>query len=147
MRILRVAIAFLLSVVVTFTLASVFYTQQVLAKQAAIGAVYTSEQQIATYAGNFIGLAPAYGVVITIALALGFVIAFGVKRVVTPLSPVAYPIAGALAIFAAIYLIENVMAAGGAGAIGGARGGLGLALQCFAGFIGGGVFAFTRGVR
>jgi len=147
MKILRVAIAFLLSVAVTFTLASVFYTQQVLAKQAAIGIVYTSEQQIATYTGNFIGLAPAYGVVIMIALAIGFAIAAVLKRLLKPLAPIAYPVGGAAAVFAAIYLIENVMAAGGAGAIGGARDGLGLALQCFAGLIGGGVFAFARGAR
>jgi len=44
MRIIKVLAAYVVSVVVTYAAATVFYTQQILAKQAAIGAVYTPAQ-------------------------------------------------------------------------------------------------------
>lgn len=145
MKVFRLAAAFVASTAVIYILASVFYTQQVLAKQAAIGAVYTAEQQAATYLDNFLGLAPAYGAVLTVALLIGFVVAAFVKRPLRPLAPVAYPIAGAAAVFTAIWSIENLVVGGGVGALGGARDALGISLQCLAGFIGGVVFAVTRG--
>jgi len=147
MRYLRVFAAFLLAVIVTYAAASTFYTQQVLAQQAAFGAGYTPVQQGQAYLENLIGLAPAFGAVIAIALAVGFVVAALVKRVVRPLARIAYPVAGAAAVFTAIYLIENFAGGGGVGAIGGARDGVGMALQALAGLAGGTVFAVTRGVR
>ena len=144
MKAARLAAAFIASALTTFVLASGFYTQQVLARQAAIGAVYTPAQQARAYIDNFFGLAPAYGVVLALALLIGFLIAYFVKRVLAPLAPVAYPIAGASAVLAAIWLIENLVASGGAGAIGGARGFVGMSLQGLAGFIGGVVFASLR---
>jgi hypothetical protein len=78
-------------------------------------------------------------------LLVGFLVAAGLKRILTPLAPVAYPIAGAAAVVAAIWLIENVVAGGGVGAIGGARDALGMALQGLAGLAGGTVFAALRG--
>ena len=145
MRFARMGLAFIAAAVTTFVLASVFYTQQVLAKQAAIGARYTTGQQVETYIDNLIGLAPAYGVVLTIALLIGFLVAAIVKRILVPLAPVAYPIAGAAAVFTAVWSIENLVAGGGVGALGGARDALGIALQCLAGFAGGVVFAVARG--
>jgi len=139
------AAAYLAASLTTVTLASLFYTQQVLAKQAAFGAVYTREQQIRTYIENLFGLAPSYGVILAIALLVGFLIAAALKRVLTALAPVAYPIAGAAAVLVAIWLIENVVAGGGVGALGGARDAMGLALQGLAGFVGGAVFAVLRG--
>ena len=145
MRFARMGLAFIAAAVTTFVLASVFYTQQVLAKQAAIGARYTAGQQVETYIDNLIGLAPAYGVVLAVALLIGFLVAAIVKRVLVPLAPVAYPIAGAAAVFTAVWAIENLVAGGGVGALGGARDALGIALQCLAGFAGGVVFAVARG--
>lgn len=145
MRFARMGLAFIAAAVTTFVLASAFYTQQVLAKQAAIGARYTAGQQVETYIDNLIGLAPAYGVVLTIALLIGFLVAAIVKRVLVPLAPVAYPVAGAAAVFTAIWAIENFIAGGGVGALGGARDAVGIALQCLAGFAGGVVFAVARG--
>jgi len=145
MRFIRIVIAFILAVATAFTLASIFYTQQVLAKQVAIGAEYTAAQQHQTYIENFIGLAPAYGAILAVALLIGFTIATFLKRILAPLAVIAYPMAGAAAVFAVIFLIENIVAADGAGAIGGARDALGLALQCLAGAIGGLVFALTVG--
>ncbi len=145
MKLGRTILAFLLAVAASYVVAIIFFTQQVIAKRAAIGANYTSEQQLATFVDNFLGLAPAYGVVVAIALLLGFLVAAGVKRILTPLAPVAYPIGGAAAVYAAIFLIENTAGSGGVGALEGARGAVGMGLQSFAGFIGGIVFAMMRG--
>ena len=144
MNAIRTVFAFFAAAITTYLLAAIFYTQQILAKQAEIGANYTPEETFETYLANLTGLAPAYGLVLTIALLIAFIVAFGIKRVIRPLAPIAYPVAGAAAVFTAIYLIENVMAGGGAGAIGGARTTVGLALQCLAGAIGGIVFAVLR---
>lgn len=139
---IRTIVAYLLSVAVTYVIATGFYTQQVIAKQAEIGAVYSTAQQISTFTQNLTGLW-IFGAIIAIALLLGFGVAFGVKRLLRPLSPIAYPTAGAAAMLAMIILIEQQLG-GGAGIIGGARDALGLTLQCLAGFIGGAVFAIAR---
>lgn len=140
MKVLRIIGAYVAAAAVTYLAAAIFYTQQIIAKQSAIGAAYTPAQQVETYLANFLGLS-LYGEVIAAALLIGFVLAAGLKRVLKPLAPVAYPLAGAAAVLAVIVLIENTAAAGGAGAIGGARDALGLALQGLAGALGGMVFA------
>jgi hypothetical protein len=140
MTITRTTIAYLLAVAVTYVLATSFYTQQVIAKMAAIGAEYTSAQQIETYAQNFTGLWQ-FGAAIAIALLAAFVIASYFKRILKPLAPVAYPAAAAAAMPAMLILIEGAV---GSGLMGGARDAAGLSLQALAGFIGGGVFAFAR---
>ena len=140
---LRLFLSYVIAAIVAYTAAAAFYTQQILSKQAEIGAVYTAAQTRETYLDNFLGLTD-YGLVLAIALLTGFIVAAGFKRVVRPLAPLAYPIAGAAAVVMAIYLIETLMAGGGAGAIGGARGPVGLALQGLAGAIGGLVFETLR---
>jgi predicted Co/Zn/Cd cation transporter (cation efflux family) len=132
----------LLAVAVTYVAATAFYTQQVIAKQAAIGAIYSTSQQIDTFTQNFTGLW-IFGAMIAIALLVGFIVAYFVKRLVKPLAPVAYPAAGAAAMLVMLTLIEQQLG-GGAGVIGGARDAIGLALQALAGFIGGAVFSFKR---
>ncbi len=141
MWIIKLAAAYIAAVLTAYAAGAGFYTQQVLVKQTEIGAVYTPAQQVQTYFENFIGLAPAYGLMVAIALLIGFVVAAGVKRIVVPLSPIAYPIAGAAAMYTLIWAIETFVASGGAGAIGGARDALGIGLQMLAGLLGGVVFA------
>ena len=140
----RLAIAYIAASLTTLALAAAFYTQQVLSKQAVFGVTYTPAQQFQTFIENLLGLAPSYGVVLALGLLVGFSIAAGVKRILVPLAPVAYPLAGAAAVFSAIWLIENVVASGGIGALGGARGVVGVALQMLAGFVGGAVFTVLR---
>lgn len=142
MKIGKMIGAFLIAATVAYALASVFYTERNLAEQAAVGIQYTSAQQIETYISNVAGLW-LYGAMIAIALMIGFTVAFGVKRIVRPLAPAAYPVAGAAAIFVLLWLVEMQLG-GGAGVIGGARTSLGVALQCLAGFAGGVVFAMFR---
>lgn len=144
MKIFRTLTAFLASAALTFVLAAVFYTQQVISRQAAIGVEYSAPQKFSTLLDNILGLAPSYGVVLAIGLAIAFPVAALLKRVLKPLAPLAFPLAGAAAVYTAIYLIENVVASGGVGALGGARGTLGMVLQCLAGLIGGGAFALLR---
>ena len=99
---MRTIAAYLAACVATFVTASGFYTQQVLARQAEIGAVYTPEQTAATYVDNFIGLAPSYGLVLSIGLLIAFPVAAFLRRILKPLAPIGYPLAGAAAGFTAI---------------------------------------------
>lgn len=139
MAIVRTILAYLGALAVTYILASAFYTTRLLAESAAVGIRYSQSQQIDTYLSNFAGLW-IYGAITAVALAAGFIIAFLVKRILRPLAPVAYPVAGAAAIFVMLTLIEAQLG-GGAGVIGGARTPLGIVLQCGAGFVGGVIFA------
>ncbi len=142
MKIARMLIAYLAALAATYVLAVIFYTQQVIAKQAAVGAVYSPAQQLDTYASNFTGLY-ALALMIAIALAVAFPVAAAVKRIVRPLAVIAYPAAGGAAMLVMLALIEQQLG-GGAGVIGGARDALGLSLQCLAGIMGGGVFSIAR---
>lgn len=134
--------AFLVALAIAYCLAAIFYTERNLAEQALVGIQYTPAQQLETYLSNFAGLWK-YGAMIAIALLVGFFIAFGVKRILRPLAPIAYPAAGAAAIYVLLLLVETQLG-GGAGIIGGARTPLGVALQCLAGFAGGAGFAVLR---
>jgi hypothetical protein len=78
-------------------------------------------------------------VVIVLALLVGFLVAWPMKRVLKPIAPFAYPIAGAAAIALALYLMSKQFY--GTTPIAGARGALGFTLQCLAGAAGGYVFA------
>ncbi len=141
MRILRTIAAFTASVATTYVLASFFYTTRILQERAAF-APSTPAQQAEAYFADFIGLW-IYGAMIAIALLVAFAVAWGVKRVLKPLAPLAYPVAGAAAIFVMLTLVEAQLG-GGAGVIGGARTAFGVALQCLAGCLGGAVFAMVR---
>ncbi|MGE0408166.1 MAG: hypothetical protein AB7P23_02760 [Amphiplicatus sp.] len=142
MRGARMIGAFVAAAAVAYVAAVVFFTQQVIAKQAAVGARYTLSQQAETYLANFTGLG-LYGAVLTTGLLIGFLVGALARRFVRPLARIAYPLAGAAAVWTAITLIETRLG-GGAGVIGGARDALGLALQCGAGALGGVVFAALR---
>ncbi|MEM9704854.1 MAG: hypothetical protein AAF850_02115 [Pseudomonadota bacterium] len=148
MALVQTAIAFIVGVVVTVLASAGFYTQQIVAAQQALGVSYPSEIVFQLFQNNLVGLAAnGLGAVFAIALLIGFVVAFGLKRVLRPLAPIAYPVAGAAAVIGAILLIEYWWAGGGAGVFGGARTPVGLALQGVAGGVGGALFAFLRPKR
>ncbi len=144
---IRDTVAFIAAILAAFVLAVTFYTQQVLTKQEAFGAIYALDQELQVYAYNFAGLAPSYGVGLAVALLVGFFVAVRVKRALPALAPIAYPIAGAAAMFTLIWAIDHTAGAGagGVGAIGGARDALGIGLQMLAGLLGGVVFAVLCG--
>jgi hypothetical protein len=141
---IRDAVALIAAIITAFALAATFYTQQVLSKQEAFGAVYAAGQELQIYLYNFAGLAPSYGAGLAVALLIGFFVAVRVKRVLPALAPIAYPVAGAAAMFTLLWAIDNSSGAGGVGAIGGARDALGVGLQMLAGAAGGLVFEWQR---
>lgn len=139
MAVIRILVGYVAAAVVAIILASAFHTQMVIGALEAAGAAISFDRRLAMTGTDFIGLAPQLGAVIAIGLAIGFLIAAGVKRVLKPLAPVAYPVAGAAAV--AVALIAMGMAFDGITPIAGARTPVGFALQCLAGAIGGAVFS------
>ena len=142
MRFFKALIAFVLSVITATVLTSLANTQQVLAKLASIGGAVPLEEQVSIYGRDLLTFAPTFGVVIAVGLLIAFIVAFGLRRVLTPLAPIAYPLAGATAIGAILLAIS--LAFPGTGAIGGAQTPTGIALFCLGGFLGGVVFAQFR---
>ena len=146
----KAVLAYVIAIAVTYALSVSFYTEQVIAKMQSVGGAYTGGQALDTLAMNAVGMTqgadgqPSYLLMIAVALGLGFLVAFFLKRFLKPLAPIAYPVAGAAAVFTLLWAIETFVAGGGAGAIGGARDALGLSLQAFAGFIGGAAFSYMR---
>ncbi len=139
MAIFRIVLGFLLAAATTTALASFFHTQMVIKGLEASGADVALAMRLAMSADDLAGLAPQFGVVISIALALGFFIAALLRRMVKPLAGVAYPLAGAAAVGFALFVMS--LAFDGITPIAGARSPLGFLLQCLAGGVGGLVFA------
>lgn len=140
MAIIRIMVGLLGAVASGFLLSAAFLTQQTLS--AYPGFEITPAALAQTYGMNVAGMAtgsPFIGI-LAACFAIGFALAAILKRILKPLAPVAYVIAGAAALPALFYLVENVMLGGGVGAFFGARGPTGLALQALAGAAGGLVF-------
>lgn len=141
--ILRTISAFLASVIVAFLASSALNTHSVLGRLADAGAPIPVGDQMAAYVNDAVGFLKLglLPVTITIALALGFVVAFGVKRVLKPLAPIAYPVAGfaAMATALAVMHLQFEMTP-----LAGARGTWGFLQQSLAGGLGGLVFALLR---
>jgi hypothetical protein len=145
MHILRSFAAYAVGVLVTFFTGSAFITWRIIAEQEAVGAQYDATDAIRDFSLNVPGLVSGgFGPVLAIALFVGFLVAAVLKRILTPLSPIAYPLAGAAAVLAALVIIGAVMAPGVGGAIPGARSPLELGLQALAGALGGLAFEFLR---
>lgn len=136
--IFRNVAAYLASVIVAYALGSAFHTQMVFAALADAGAEIPFPMRLETTIGDFLSLWQ-YAAVIAIALLVGFVVAAVLKRIVKPLAPIAYPLAGAAGVAIALTLMS--MQYYGTTPIAGARGPVGFALQCLAGAAGGVVFA------
>jgi len=142
MRIIKAIFAYIIAVLTATGLASIFNSHQILAGHKALGADIPMSDQLTTYWSDLLYFTPTYGMMIAIAFAVGFGVAFLLKRVLKPLAPVAYPIAGAAAVGTLLLAIELTYP--GVGVIGGARTTLGILLQCLAGMIGGAVFMALR---
>lgn len=140
MAAIRIILGFVAGVGAAFILSAAFLTQQTLTSYPGL------EPDVAAIASTFglnvVGLAtgsPFIGI-LGATLAIAFIVAAVLKRILKPLAPVAYVIAGAAGMPALFYLVENVMLGGGVGAFFGARDPAGMALQAVAGAIGGLVF-------
>lgn len=139
--IFRNTLAYVVAVIAAYALGSFFHTQMVFARMAGIGAEISLQTRLDTTIGNFVGLWQ-YAAVVALALLFGFVVAAILKRVLKPLAPIAYPVAGAAALALALTLMSVQYY--GTTPIAGARGAVGFALQCLAGAAGGVVFAALR---
>ncbi len=139
MRLFQTVFAFALAALSGYALAAGAYSWQVTEPFADL---YTTRQRVEAGLVNFTGLW-VYGAVMTVGFAVAFLVAAGLRRVLRPLAPVAYPLAGAAAMATILLLVEQQLG-GGAGVIGGARTPLGFALQCAAGTCAGLVFAVLR---
>jgi hypothetical protein len=141
MAIVRILLGYLLAVTVATALGSAVHTQMIVAGLTEAGALIQPDVRLAMTFNDFVGLAPQFGVVVAIALAIGFLIAAGLKRILKPLAPVAFPLAGAAAIAVALTVMH--IAFDGITPIAGARTPLGFALECLAGAAGGLVFSMA----
>lgn len=135
---IKVSIAFLIAVIVTFILASIFHSQFVIYELTAIGIEVPFTTRIRSTLSDLIGLAPGYGPIILIGMLIGFsIIGLSRKRLNWP-AVIAYPIGGFVSIVAIHLLMYPIFYIT---LIAGARSNLGLAFQCLAGAIGGFMFA------
>lgn len=152
MTFIRTFLAFLLALVAATGAGSVFASLMTQSALIGAGAEFTAADRIAglgeDYRGLVIGtlfengMPGAYVVVFALALLVGFIVAFVLKRLVKPLAPLAYPLAGAAGIATALVLMSIQYYS--TTPIAGARGPLGFALQMLAGGLGGVVFALLR---
>ncbi len=137
------ALGYVLAVVITTALGAAFHTQMVIRALEQSGATVAPAERLAMTGGDIVGLAPQFGLVMALGLLGGFLIAAVLKRVLKPLAPIAYPLAGAVAVGVALTVMG--MAFDGITPIAGARTTIGFGLQCLAGAVGGLVFSFFAG--
>lgn len=135
---IKITLAFLIAVLITFILASVFHSQFVLNELTAINIVIPTTTRISTTFSDLVGLAPGYAPIILVGMLIGFVIVGLSRKWINWSVRVAYPVAGVLSIYAIhllMYPIFHITL------IAGARSTLGLVFQCVAGALGGWLFA------
>lgn len=135
----RIIAGFVASVIAATAAGSAFHTTMVIDALEKAGATTDLPTRFGMMVSDFAGLAPQFGAVIAIGLLIAFLVAAGLRRVFKPLAGIAYPLAGAAALVAALTLMSIQF--DGITPIAGARGTIGMALQALAGAIGGFVFA------
>ena len=102
----RLVGGFVAAVLVTVAVASFAHTHFTLQALRAVGAEVPPAVAMETVGGDFIGLAPSFGVVIAVALLLGFVIAGVARRFVRLPRPIAFALAGGAALATALWLMH-----------------------------------------
>jgi hypothetical protein len=132
-----------LAVLSATVLGSLAHTQVILAGLESAGAPAPIDVRVQTSIGDFLGLAPTFGPVIAVGFAVGFAAAGALLRVLKPLSPIAFPLAGAAAMAAALTAMK--FAYDGITPLASARTAAGFGLLCLAGAAGG--FVFQAAIR
>ena len=139
MHLIKLSGYFVASVVVSYTLASLAHTQQVLAGLLHLGVRIPFLDRLEMFTGDWIGL-----YLYLLVIAIGFLIAFGVMALVNRVVPVhatlLFALGGALAMLCILVSMRELASLT---PIAGARGALGMTLQCVAGAIGGAVFGIS----
>lgn len=102
----RIVGGFIAAVLVTVAVASFVHTHFTIQALRAVGAEVPPSVAMETVGGDIVGLAPSFGVVIAIALLLGFIIAGIARRFVRLPRPIAFALAGGAALATALWLMR-----------------------------------------
>ncbi|MBE1299945.1 MAG: hypothetical protein GJ680_08590 [Alteromonadaceae bacterium] len=129
---------FLIAVMTTFIAASVLHSQFVLAELTAIGINVSMSDRITMTLSDVSGLLVGYGAIITLSLLLGFLIMQAINKWLFSLPDWRFAIGGFIAIATALLAMQPLF---NITLIASARSELGFLSQCFAGAIGGLVYA------
>ena len=139
MHLFKLSGYFVVSVIVSYTLASLAHTQQVLAGLLHLGVQIPFRDRLDMFTGDWAGL-----YLYLVVIAIGFLIAFGImaliNRVVSVNATLLFSLGGALAMLCILVSMRELTSLT---PIAGARGISGMTLQCLAGAIGGAVFGIS----
>lgn len=138
----RVLPIFLVSWLLTFTLASLFHSQYVVNQLVNVGVVVSLSDRINLTLDDWLGLLPTYGAIIAIALAIAFLVTAKLTKKVKQYSMALFIAAGITAFAVVLVAIESIM---NIHIIAGARG-WGFYMQLLAGATGGLLFAVLTNV-
>lgn len=133
----RILPSFLVSWLLTFTLASLFHSQYVVNQLVNVGVLIGFSDRFRLISDDWLGLLPTYGAIIAIALAIAFFVTGLLRRRYHQYGTLLFVIAGITAFAVVLATIESIM---NINIIAGARG-WGFYAQLLAGAIGGYVFA------
>jgi len=133
--------AFFGSTVICFLLASTFNTQFVIAGLSSVGVDIPLNERITMTLKDWQGLAPTYGILVFIGLAIAFYVMHLFERRLGK-GALLYPLGGALCFVVMIAAMEPIL---GITLLTSARSLLGWGCQCLAGAMAGGWFAFKLG--
>lgn len=134
----RNILAFLAAVLVCTVCASIFSTQRVISVLNEVGAASGFGERMSMAIYDLLHFAPLYGAFILIAFLIAFLAGGMVYRFAKFGRVIVYSVAGAAAMAVMLYAMKQVFF--GVPIVGGARDGLGLALQILAGGLGGVIF-------
>lgn len=132
----RILPSFLVSWLLTFTLASLFHSQYVVNQLVNVGVVVGFNDRVNLTLEDWLGLLPTYGAIIAVALAIAFLVTWLIAKKVKKQGAQLFVIAGIVAFASALIAIESIM---NITIIAGARG-WGFYTQLLAGAVGGYVF-------
>lgn len=134
----RVLPSFLVSWLLTFTLASLFHSQYVVNQLVNVGVVVGFSDRVSLTLDDWLGLLPTYGAIIALALAIAFFVTAKLNKKVQKYTTQLFVIAGIVAFAIVLIAIESIM---NIHIIAGARG-WGFYAQLLAGAVGG--FTFSQ---
>ncbi|EWS97254.1 hypothetical protein BG00_02760 [Pseudoalteromonas sp. SCSIO_11900] len=133
----RILPSFLVSWLLTFTLASLFHSQYVVNQLVNVGVIVGFNDRVNLTLEDWLGLLPTYGAIIAVALAIAFLVTWFIAKKMNKQGTQLFVIAGVVAFATALIAIESIM---NITIIAGARG-WGFYAQLCAGAVGGYVFA------
>lgn len=133
-------LSFIVATLVTYTVASVTHTQQVLGRLQDLGVTISAGDWLRVVLSDWLGLY-LYCAVIAIGLAIAFTLMSIINRYLGNRALWLFPLGGALAMWVILFSMKEL---GSITPIAGARGTVGLLLQCAAGLVGGITYVWMK---